>query len=259
MTRMMTPMNNPLILLILALFTVAKPPDAPPNPPADTPPPEIPTGSITGTITPAKGFQGIVAVESFDYKNYPGTIDAATGKFTIPELPPGDYDLLIKTFGHLYEGIRLETDPDAQPLTGKPLTGIRDQIEKYFFPTEDYFNVKKIVRLTGTADRARMFVVQTRNKPVLDGNGDPVLANVRRFDLVEMVRTDKVWQIAFAKFLYREYVPYGTGDARIELKYSPGLSGFLIGTQARDIGTITLTKLPPGPVGKYVSGDYTAK
>lgn len=223
----------------------------------DKPDPDSP-GGITGIVAPAEGLQDVVAVEPFAVKAYEAQIDAATGKFTFRGLPAGEYDLLIKTVGHVYEGITLGSEDDT-PLKGKDLLTLRDEVSKAFFITEDYFNIKKISRMTGDAKKARLFVIQVRTKPVVDPLGNAIHANIRRFDLVEMTNSRKAWQTTNSKHLLRQEVPYHDADNALEVHFSSDLSRILIGESVKDLGKLDLKKLKKGDREGYPSADYAAK
>ncbi len=216
------------------------------------------SGGLTGIIEPAEGLQTVVAVEPTANTAYEAQVDATTGKFSFDGLPAGEYDLLIKTVGNVYEGITLATEDD-ELLKGKELLKLRDEVAKAFFITEDYFNIKKISRMTGNAGKARMFVVQVRTRPVVDPLGNLIHANIRRFDLVEMTNSRKAWQTTNSRHLLRQEVPFNDPDNVIQIHYSPDLSKILIGESVKDLGILKLKKLKKGDLEGYPSADYTAK
>jgi hypothetical protein len=242
-----------LIVVLLGLIGVARADTY--HTPLD---PAAHKGALAGTVLSPTPLQTVVAVEPFELKAYQATIDAATGQFVFRGLPPGEYDLLIKTVGHAYEGMTLDTGEDP-PLQGKELDKLGEEIKPLVFASEDYFNIKKLVRLSVSPTRGRMFIVQTRTLPVLEPSGEALKAWVRRFDLVDVVKTRKVWQMPTSRHVLRVEIPYGDPDAKIEVHSSPKLGGFLVGEQLKNVGELNLTKLPGFPATGYVSGDYTAK
>ena len=223
-----------------------------------TPPDPSMHGGITGVIEPAAKLQRVIAFEPYEQKAYQAKIELSSGRFTFHGLPPGEYDLFVKTVGHVYEGLTLELEPDAAPGRSV-LDTIVQEVGREFFATEDYFNLKHIVRLTaseGPQLRARMFVVQTRTKAVVDPGGNPIRGHIRRFDFVDLVKTRDVWQITASQHLLRQEVPKGSADTNIELSYSPRLGGILVGETVRDVGTIDLKNLPEGPADQYGSAKH---
>jgi hypothetical protein len=216
------------------------------------------SGGIKGVIQTADTLQRVIAFEPFEVKAYQGKLDKATGAFIFQGLPPGEYDLLIKTVGHVYEGISL-TLMLEQPLPAAKLEDAADGVSRTFFDTEDYFNIKRIVRLTSDGQRAAMLVMQTRTRPVVEPSGETLEAYVRRFDFVDLVKTNKVWQIVTSRHLLRQEVPYGSDDAQVRTHYSPKLGGMLVGKAVKDLGEVDLERLPAGDDDRYVSRDYEAK
>ena len=213
------------------------------------------SGGISGRIAGASSLQTIIAIEPYEMKAYQGRVDAAAGSFTFHGLPPGEYDLLVKTVGHVYEGVSLDAGQDTF-AQGKDLQAICDAVAEFFFKTEDYFNRKHIVRLTGSDEFARMLVVQTRTKKVLTPGGARINARIRRFDLLDVVKTRQVWQIVTSRHLLRQEVPYGSKDIDIELIYSPKLGHMLVGETIKDLGVLDVRKLPRAPKGTYASAKY---
>lgn len=235
-------------------------------------------GGITGQITPSIDLQRVIAVEPIAMKAYQGNLDKETGQFTFRGLPAGEYDLLIKVVGRVYEGLTLELDPPpavdepvqteaptSQPspakrpatqprLTRRKLDTLLDEVGKSFYATEDYFNIKHIVRLTGRDDRARMFVVQTRTRKVVDPGANLIRARIRRFDLVDLVKTRTIWQVVTSRHLLRQEVPYGSRDTRIQTTYSPKLGRILVGDKMKDLGKIDLKTLPKERRVRYATG-----
>ena len=224
----------------------------------DTPDPDA-GGGIVGSIkqdakTPHK-LQEVIAVEPFECRAYQAKLDRATGKFRFHGLPPGEYDLLIKTVGHIYEGITLEEDPDQKP-TPDELKQMCKGVGETWSTSEDFFNRKKIVRLTGDGQRVRMLGVHTRTKHVYAQSGATIEAQIRRIDLVTMIKTHKVWQLETGRHLLRQEVPYESKDIEIGFTYSPELGGLLVGEDVEDVGQIDLRKLPKIPPGRYATADY---
>lgn len=205
-------------------------------------------GGITGVVPPACKLQAVIALEPYELKVYTARIEAGTGRFTFRGLPAGEYDLLIKTEGRCHEGITLDMeedeDEDDGTARGAPSRALCREVRPFIMDTEDYFDLKQIVRVAGTDQRARAFVVQTRTKHVVDPGGTPIDARIRRFDLVDLVKTRKVWQIPTSRHLLRQEVPRRSKDIGIKLVHCPSLGGLLVGERTRDLGTLDLNKLP---------------
>ena len=160
-------------------------------------------GGIIGIVPTQYTLQSVIAIEPYDLKFYRAEIDPASGQFTFDGLVPGEYDLLIKTVGHVHEGITLDFDEPAS-TDPKQRQALCDQASRFFFRTEDFFNVKQIVRFDSSGNKAHLFVVQTRTKRVVDTGGRPINAHIRRFDFVEMVKSRRAWQVVKSRHLLRQ-------------------------------------------------------
>ena len=216
------------------------------------------TGGLVGKIKSADGLQTVIALDPTEFKCYQAKVNPATGTFEFRGLPPAEYDLLIKLSGKVYEGMSVDVDPEAKP-TPAALKKDLDDVGKMFFETEDYFNIKRVVRFNSAGDHARMLVVQTRTKPVVDPAGNKADANVRRIDFVDFVKTRKVWQISNSRHLLRQEVPYASDDNKLSYTHSPQLSALLVGEKVRDLGELDLAKLTPSPKERYVGTEWKEK
>jgi hypothetical protein len=213
--------------------------------------PSLP-GGITGRLAGVKTLQNVIAIEPYEMKAYAGKVDRKAGAFEFRGLPPGEYDLLIKAVGRTYEGLTLKLESNWQSDPRK-LRKLKKEVAAAFSKTEDFFNVKHVARLAATDTRARMLAVQTRTRRVVDPGGRPIRGHIRRFDLLDLVKTRKVWQVAASRHLLRQEVPYKSPDIKIKLTYIPKLGGILVGERVKDMGRIDLKKLattrPAGPAG----------
>lgn len=227
--------------------------------PADTyhdkPDPDS-AGGITLTVHCADNLQSVIVVEPYELKTYQAKVDRRSGRVEMRGLPPGEYDLFIKTIGHVYEGLTLEADPEQSPSSAELKTMCKE-VGDTFFTSEDYFNLKRIVRLTGDGEQVRMLTAQTRTKHVVTPGGQTIEAHIRRFDLVQMKKTAKVWQLVTGRHLLRQQVPYKSADMKVGFTYSPKLGGILVGERVTDLGRIHLGKLPTTPSDKYAGAQYT--
>ncbi len=227
------------LALLILLTAAGSTPAGTYHTPAD---PEM-SGGIAGMVEPAEGLQTVIAFEPFEIKAYQAKVNPDTGRFTFRGLPPGEYDLLIKTVGEVYEGLTVEIEPDRK-LTDEQRRQLVDEINTQFAETEDYFNVKRIVRIARAGDRARMFVIQTRTKKVVDPGGRVIRAHIRRFDFVDLLKTRDVWQVRTSRHLLRQEVPLDSSDLKLKkIVHAPKLGRILVGEKMKDTGTINLHDL----------------
>jgi hypothetical protein len=213
--------------------------------------PKLP-GGLSGTIVGASGaLQRVIAVEPFELKAYEGRLDVATGRFEFRGLPPGEYDLMIKAVGQMYEGVTLESEAGPPP-TPAELKQMAEGMAATLNPAERYFDVKHLVRVTGDGERGRIFMFCTRARTTrLAGSGRDFHGHVRRYALVEMLKTRDVWQILTVRHLLRQEVPAGSPDLEVKYTYSPDLGGKLVGERMVDLGAIDLRKLTSVPADRY--------
>ena len=212
-------------------------------------------GGMMGAIRTTRDIQMILAFEPFELKVYKASVDRGSGRFALRGLPPGEYDLVIKTVGHVYEGLSLRDD-EKMSLEGARLQAACDEVSPFIFKAEDYFNRKQVVRIAVSEGRARALVVQTRTRPVVDPGGIPIAAHIRRFDFVELVKTRRVWQITTSRHLLRQEVAYRSKDAKLAFGHSPKLSRIGIGETIRDLGVIDLKRLIVSRPGRYGTARY---
>lgn len=215
-------------------------------------PPTASPGGIKGVLSGVANVQSVIVVEPIESKAYKARL-GPNGSFECPGLPPGEYDLLILSPGRVHEGLTLE--PPSDDASGEPppapteseLRTICDGCAKTFFASEPFFNAKRIVRLTGSGDRARMFTMMDRTNAVVDPAGNKINASIRRYDLWDLVKTGQHWQIKSNRHLARYEVPHGSPDEKVAFAHSPRLGGILVGQSIKDLGSIDLTKgkLPP--------------
>ncbi|MCX5658553.1 MAG: hypothetical protein NTW19_02380 [Planctomycetota bacterium] len=222
------------------------------------------TGGLKGVIQGVKEIEAVIVVEPTEAKAYKAHV-VGSG-FEISGLPPGEYDLMIVSAGQVHEGFTLETPADDSsgdpppPPTESELKAICDGCAKTFFDQEPFFNSKRIVRLTGSGDGAKMFTMMTRTNPVLDPAGNAINAYIRRYDIFELVRTGKLWQIKSNRHLMRYEIPHGSPNEKPTFSHSPSLGGLLVGQAVKDLGVIDLDKAKlPKAKRPYASRDGETK
>lgn len=213
-------------------------------------------GGIKGVVKQFEDLQYVIALEPYTIKAYPASVDPLTGEFSFTGLPPGEYDLLIKTVGHVYEGFTLEQEP-GQSATPAQLATLRDEIAPNYFKQERFFNNKRIVRLTGKEGQARMVTIMSRDLDTMDPDANLINKLIRRISFVDLVKTRDVWQITTSRHILRQEVPFDSKDAKLDWQFSPNLSAILVGENVRDVGTIDLDKLPGVPKDRYIEATFS--
>lgn len=225
--------------------------------PYHTPLDDTQPGGIIGVIQPSQGLQTVIAIEPTEIKAYQAHLDATTGRFELRGLPAGEYDLFIKIKGRVFEGVTLQADPE-QGSNVKDRQKLLDDTKTLIAESEDFFNLKRIIRIDGTPEQARVLVMHRRTLPTLDPAGNAIPATIRRFDFIDLIKNGRVWQIATDRHVLRQEVPYGDHDEKVDFIHSTALGAILIGEEVRDMGTIDLTAIPLTPAADYPSADLKA-
>jgi hypothetical protein len=166
-------------------------------------PKENAAGVITGTISPAAKCSGVEALS----RNVPdprkpqvfaGQYDAATGKFTIPNLPDGAYDLRIKIDGGTIEGVDLRQDKsdDDREFGDADRKEILDKITNY---QDDFMDTHRALCLTGNGSHAKALVENIRNRDFHTGEKGEIIWRVEiwLYDYYNggWVRRQHGWQV----------------------------------------------------------------
>ncbi len=96
--------------------------------------------------------------------------------------------------------------------------------------SEDYFNIKRIVRLGGNLGTVKLLVEQVRDKRTFDPGGTELKGiQIRRLDLCEMRKTGKIWTVKMNRHLFREERKMGGPGTELTFGYVPGLGGIRVG------------------------------
>ena len=132
-------------------------------------------GKIAGKITNPGRCLGVAAVRRggsmtrLKVEALPGTLDKKTGKFVIPGLPEGRYDVRVHVEGGHIDGADLKLDESQQsdePLTEKDRKAILKKIEN--FP-ERYSDILRPLYLQGNHKFAKALVEKIRYRPFHSG------------------------------------------------------------------------------------------
>jgi len=178
------------------------------------------TGGITGRVV-GEGLKltEAVAVEQVAYKFYAGSVAGDTYSFS--GLPPGKYDLLLRTDEHVFEGLRLDVWGENEELPKQDKLAIKKLIDI----SDDFYPNKKIVRAGGTKEQQKLLVEQTRTELTLNPDGSKQEGMLRRIDYTIVRKTRDVWQIAKVRHMLRENPPLGS---KAFFHYRPQLGGIRV-------------------------------
>ena len=148
-----------------------------------------------------------------------------TGKdFKFTGLPTGKYDLVLVTKSTVYEG--LELGGDAAKVTGAPLKNLETRLVK----ADSFFNKAKMHRfgLIDSGEKLVAFVERVRDKTILRQSGEQLMSNLRRFEVVDYVKSTDDWTEAESRHIFREEFKIGEGAEFLHHKNVPELGNIRV-------------------------------
>lgn len=208
-----------------------------------------PTGTITGKVEPPGRVAAVNAVDRSNDKKYPGTVDPATGTFTVAGLPIGaTVDCLIDFQGGArLEGVNLKVPrsdyEEEQPLAAEDIATITEKVRD-LNKFEDEINV---LAVRGNIQHAAVVVNKLRTRPFVNSKPGEV---VWRCELWRFERPEETWvkvQDELFLVLYRERISRST-YAKKSLTFDPALGGLSVTTESPTVrlGPIKPPDMAPG-------------
>ena len=193
------------------------------------------TGRITGEVT-GTTLTHAIAVERDRTRVYLATLDQSARKFDFNHLPVGRFDLLLVTQdGRLVEGLALGA---VSNLPAPRARHLAEAVAK----ADSFFNRHVCHRSGIKGETALVLTERIRDQQILRGSGEPLNANLRRLEIIELQQADDDWQMTRTRHLYREETPRQDNTPFLVLTQLPSLSGVRITTTTRDLGNLDLTK-----------------
>ena len=204
--------------------------------------------TITGEVKPARGVTAVSAVDRQSNKRFPGTCDAATGKFRIEELP-GDatYDCILDFGDVRLEGVSLKVPrsdyEEEQPLSDEDLETIRTKV----LSMNKFEDKIEIMTIRGNIQHASILLNKRRTKPFFDSKPGQI---IWRAELWHFERPEDTWlkvQDEMFIVLYRERIQATEYEAK-SITFDPALGGVGLATAnaTADVGTIAPPESKPG-------------
>ena len=167
------------------------------------------------------------------------TSPMAAKAFRISGLSTGKYDLILVTkSGAVFEGVEL--GEDASKLPAVSVKNAEERINQ----ADTFFNKVTIHRtgLIEDGEKQLLFVERVRDKEILKQSGEVLKANLRRLEVVELIKAADDWQFLNTRHIYREEAPVGPGMAFFAHRYVPGLGNVRVIDSVKDLGSIALPK-----------------
>ena len=165
------------------------------------------TGTITGTIVAPSGVTTITAVNRADEvdKQYKGTFDAKSGKFSINKLPLGaTYDVVSDWGAVRLEGVNLKVPPsdfeEEMPLTKEDTSAI----SKICKLLNKFENEIEIMTITGNFQHAAVVLNKKRTTPFFESKPGEM---IWRLEVWRFEKPEEHWikvQDELALVLYRQ-------------------------------------------------------
>jgi len=239
-------LSSVVLLFLAAASQAEKFHDTPPGGP----------GGIRVAVQPIADLEEAIVVEATEYKTYLADIDRGAGTVAIRGLPPGKYDLVLKFRDKVFEGITLDP-PDG--LAELPRDA-RDGVEEVTWMSEDYFNIKRIVRMGGNPGTVKLLVEQVRDKKTFDPGGT-VLAGIliRRLDLCELRKTGKIWTVKMNRHLFREERKMGGPGTELAFGYAPALSSIRVGDEVAALPDFDAASVKRRPWPHFYTASWREK
>jgi len=197
--------------------------------------------SISGTITPPGKVVKLVALsrkadmsggkvykKKLVFPEFPAKFDRATGKFTIPNLKNGRYDLVITLAKGRIEGYHFRLDRDYRrddPLTDKHRQGVIKGFEKQA-KVSRFCNKARVLGFDGNAKYVQALVEKARTRDFHSGKGQAVW----RVEMWIMVNHTSEWKVHTSgrKTFYRFRYENREDFSKVLWLFDPKLGGIRI-------------------------------
>lgn len=166
-----------------------------------------------------------------------GALSDGGRSFKIASLPTGKYDLILVTkAGAVCEGIDL--GEDVSKLSTVSLKNAEGRVMK----SDTFFNKYKIHRagLIEGGEKQLLFVERVRDKQILKQSGEVLNADLRRLEVVELIKAADDWQFLNTRHLYREEAQLGAGLGFFTDKFVPTLGNVRVIDSVKNLGSIAL-------------------
>ena len=193
------------------------------------------TGALTGTVS--EPLTHAVALHRDRAQCFRAELSGEGRDFKFTGLPTGKYDLLLITkSGVAYEGLAL--GENAEQIAGTSQTNLETRIAK----SDTFFNKSKLHRLglIDGGEQCLAFIERTRDKTILKQSGEPLKANLRRFEVAEFTRAQDDWTLVETRHLYREEAPLGEGKAFFRHRHLAEIGNLRIIDSPKNLGSLTL-------------------
>jgi len=196
------------------------------------------TGGLTGKLN-GGNLQKMLAVEQVAFKFYNGWVNGDT--YSVTGLPPGKYDVFLKTEEDVIEGLRLDVFGETEKLSKED----DEAIWKLVKVSDDFFHEKRIARKGGTGKLQKLVVEQIRTDTIFNPDGSIAVGKmIRRIDYTILRKTREVWQIdpKCPRFLFREECDKTGKGSKINFHFDEKLGSIRVADTMVTAPEVTLAK-----------------
>ncbi len=159
--------------------------------------------------------------------------------FRIAGLPTGKYDLICVTKGgQIYEGVELGEDGSKLPAASVKNAEARIKKADTFFPKP---KIHRFGLIEG-GEKMLLFVERIRDTLILRQSGEKLESNLRRLEVVELIKAKDDWQMLNTRHIYREEAPLVPDMPFFTHKFVPDFSNVRVIDSIKDLGSISLPK-----------------
>ena len=159
--------------------------------------------------------------------------------FRISGLPTGKYDLICVTKnGTVFEGVELGEDGSKLPPVSLKNSEARIKKADAFFPKA---TIHRFGLIEG-GEKMMLFVERLRDTLILRQSGEKLDSNLRRLEVVELIKAKDDWQMLNTRHIYREEAPLVENMPFFTHKFVPELGNVRVIDSFKDLGSISLPK-----------------
>jgi hypothetical protein len=206
------------------------------------------TGTLTGSVATPQAVRAIVAIDRKTDKKFPGTIDSATGKFTVAGVPRQvPVDLIIDHGKARLEGVNLAVKRSdyeiEQPMSADDVGMLKQTMKDL----NKFENEHEFLVISGNIQHAAILINKRRTTPFYLSKPGEI---IWRLELWHFEKPDETWiksQDALFLTMYRERLPREQYDQK-SLMLDARLGGLRLDAEQAtiDLGTIELPDGKPG-------------
>ena len=195
------------------------------------------TGGISGKVDTE--LTHAIALNRDYTQCFRGDLSDGGKAFRIAGLPTGKYDVICVTKGgQIFEGVELGEDGSKLPAASVKYSEARIKKADTFFPKA---KIHRFGLIEG-GEKMLLFVERIRDSLILRQSGEKLESNLRRIEVVELIKAKDDWQMLNTRHIYREEAPLVENMPFFTHKFVPELGSVRVIDSVKDLGSISLSK-----------------